>query len=76
MGLAGTGMALATCALASRVLRRPMLATLAFPVGTLLFVAFLLRSGWLGWRRGGILWRGTLYPTGLLRTGVRFEPPL
>jgi hypothetical protein len=74
-GLVGTGMALATCALASHVLRRPLGATLAFPVGTLLFVTILLRSGWLGWRRGGIVWRGTLYPTPMLRTGVRFEAP-
>jgi Glycosyl transferase family 21 len=75
LGMASTGMALATCALASHVLRRPLGPTLAFPVGTLLFVAVLLRSGWLGWRRGGIMWRGTLYPTELLRTGMRFESP-
>ncbi|WNG33744.1 glycosyltransferase [Archangium violaceum] len=75
LGLVGTGLALATCALASRVLRRPLWATLAFPVGTLLLVAVLLRSGWLGWRRGGIMWRGTLYPTELLRSGVRYKTP-
>ncbi|MCY1081355.1 glycosyltransferase [Archangium lansingense] len=74
-GLAGTGMALATCALASHVLRRPLLATLAYPVGTLLFVFLMLRSGWLGWRRGGIVWRGTLYPTEMLRAGIRYETP-
>jgi glycosyltransferase involved in cell wall biosynthesis len=27
----------------------------------------LLRSTWLTWRQGGIRWRGTLYPLGLLR---------
>lgn len=75
LGMVGMGAALATCALASHVLRRPLLPTLAFPVGTLLFVTLLLRSGWLGWRRGGIVWRGTLYPTKLLRTGIRYETP-
>ncbi|HYO59607.1 glycosyltransferase family 2 protein [Archangium sp.] len=75
LGVLGTGMALATCALASHVLRRPLVATLAFPVGTLLFVTILLRSGWLGWWRGGIVWRGTLYPTRMLRAGIRFESP-
>ncbi|HEX8438634.1 glycosyltransferase family 2 protein [Archangium sp.] len=75
LGLVGTALALAMCALASRTFRRPLLATLAFPVGTLLYVAVMLRSGWLGWRRGGIVWRGTLYPTEMLRAGARVQSP-
>lgn len=38
-----------------------------FPVATLLFVGTLLRSMILVLRRGGVLWRGTLYPLDELR---------
>jgi cellulose synthase/poly-beta-1,6-N-acetylglucosamine synthase-like glycosyltransferase len=38
-----------------------------FPVATLLFVATLLRSMFLVLWRGGVLWRGTLYPLKELR---------
>jgi glycosyltransferase involved in cell wall biosynthesis len=38
-----------------------------FPIGTLLFVGTLLRSMMLVLWRGGVLWRGTLYPLKELR---------
>ncbi len=44
----------------------PMVALL-WPVGALLFAAMMLRSGWLGWRRGGLVWRDSFYPTALLK---------
>lgn len=78
-GAAATALALATCALAARVMRRPLLPTLAFPLGDAVYLVAMVRSGWLGWRRGGILWRDTLYPTEMLRSSTHvstvFSPP-
>lgn len=31
----------------------------------------LMRSAVLAWRRGGVLWRGTFYPTAVVRAGTR-----
>ncbi|MBF5041107.1 glycosyltransferase [Aggregicoccus sp. 17bor-14] len=59
----------------SRWMARPVLPNLLLPLGTLFFVGCLLRSGYLAHRRGGIAWRGTLYPTALLRAGARYEFP-
>lgn len=76
--VAGGGMAaiaLGSSALVNRSFGRPALPSLLTPVGIVMMAGFLLRSSYLAWRRGGIAWRGTLYPTELLRDGVRFEPP-
>lgn len=69
------GVALGSTALVNRSFGRPALPALLSPVGSVLMAVFFLRSGYLAWRRGGVAWRGTLYPTDLLRDGVRFEPP-
>lgn len=42
---------------------------LLWPVGAVLFTAMMVRSGWLGWRRGGLVWRDTFYPTEVLKQG-------
>ena len=52
---------------------RRVLAALLFPLGALIAVGIGLRAGWLAVRRGGLLWRGTLYPTDLLKPGARFR---
>lgn len=57
--------------LATRRTGRPLLPGLAWPVGLAVCVGLLVRSAWLGWRRGGIVWRDTFYPTEVLRTGRR-----
>jgi hypothetical protein len=57
--------------LGHRRARRPLLPGLLWPVGLVFNVGLLLRSAWLGWRRGGIVWRDTFYPTPLLRQGKR-----
>jgi len=48
-----------------------LLAPLAAGLAGLLF----LRAGWVGWRRGGVKWRGTLYPCALLREHQRVKFP-
>ena len=46
------------------------LVALLWPVGAVLFTAMMLRSGWLGWRRGGLVWRDSFYPTAMLKEGT------
>lgn len=48
-------------------------ALLLAPAGAVVSLALVLRSGWLGFRRGGVVWRGTLYPAPLLRAGRRIS---
>jgi hypothetical protein len=43
---------------------------LAFPLAALVMLYIVIRSTWLTYRRGGVLWRGTLYPLEELRRGV------
>jgi hypothetical protein len=56
-----------------RWMRRPILPALIFPAGALIFAFAVLRSGVLALVRGGLLWRGTLYPTSELRNGQRYR---
>jgi glycosyltransferase involved in cell wall biosynthesis len=43
---------------------------LAFPLAALVVIVIVARSTWLTYRRGGVLWRGTLYPLEELRRGI------
>jgi hypothetical protein len=53
--------------------RRPLLSGLLSPLVLPLAVALLLRAGVLGVARGGVVWRGTLYPSRALREGARLR---
>ncbi len=45
------------------------------PLAAVVSAAAFLRCGWVGWRRGGVVWRGTLYPAQQLREGRRIRFP-
>jgi hypothetical protein len=61
---------------------RKILPGILTPITIPLAIVVLLRTVWLGWRRGGVLWRGTLYPSRELRRhkrvwlGARAKPTL
>jgi hypothetical protein len=59
----------------NRWLGRRALPGLFYHLGVLILLVGALRSGLLAIRRGGVLWRGTLYPTATLRAGSRLRIP-
>lgn len=74
-GVGGVALLCAVFAIAliARWLRQPLLPGLLFPFGAVLVAFAALRSGVLALVRGGLMWRGTLYPTALLRAGQRYR---
>jgi cellulose synthase/poly-beta-1,6-N-acetylglucosamine synthase-like glycosyltransferase len=72
---AGVACGLAATIIPSVWYGRPWWPALFAPLGTLLSVGILLRGGWLTVWRGGILWRGTLYPLDELRRTARLRFP-
>ena len=48
-------------------------AVCSLPFGDLMMAYIIVRATVLGARRGGLTWRGTVYPSGLLRAGRRVE---
>ncbi len=43
---------------------------LGYPLAGILILYTMLKSMWITYRQGGVLWRGTLYPLNELRKGV------
>jgi hypothetical protein len=73
LGIAGLLPALASVALFARWIRRPILSALCIPIGSLLMSIVTWRSWIVALRRGGVMWRGVLYPARILREKDRFE---
>jgi glycosyltransferase involved in cell wall biosynthesis len=72
-GLAVLLVDVATSVGINRFWRAPIVGALFQPLGDLLLVLFMLRAGLVAVARGGVLWRGTLYPLEQLRAGRRFQ---
>jgi hypothetical protein len=64
---------LLTAAYALRWAGRPGREALLLPLGGVLMAWIVARAGIMGRRRGGVLWRGTLYPSALLREAMSWE---
>ena len=79
-GLLWPGLAMLAAAVGSSVIlarwsKSRLLPALFFPLAAIVAAGVMLRSGWLGYRRGGIVWRGTLYPKDQLLAGRRLKIP-
>ena len=69
--LAFFGMILNTIIL-NRTMYAPLLPTLlSFVFGDLFLAFVILRSSWLGHKRGGVIWRGTVYDSETLKKGTK-----
>ena len=74
-GIAMLAAAVGSSAILARWSKSRLLPALLFPLAALIAAAVMLRSGWLGCCRGGIMWRGTLYRKDQLRAGRRVKLP-
>lgn len=52
---------------------KPVTPALLWPIGSLMLSYSALRAAWVTQKRGGLDWRGTLYPLQELRKGKRFK---
>ncbi len=55
-------------------LKRPLIPTIFPPLNHLLAYFICLHSAIINGIRGGIIWRGTFYPSELLKKGQMFDP--
>jgi len=78
VGIAGIVVTVAfftTIVTLSRWSRGRLVGALFEPVVAPLLVGLFVHAGIAGWWRGGLVWRGTLYPSELLRAGARVPFP-
>lgn len=73
VGAYALAVAVASAVLLQRWAGRSLRTIPLMPLAALLFAWMVARSTWLVWRRGGVVWRGTLYSTDALRAGRRLE---
>ncbi len=64
--------ALAAMLVPNRMWGRASWNLVLFPIATFIFCYSMVRSGVLGVKRGGIIWRGTFYPNDELKAGRRY----
>ncbi|HUU10706.1 MAG TPA: glycosyltransferase family 2 protein [Phycisphaerae bacterium] len=74
-GVVVFGLFVASTVLLTRWAGAGMLPGLLGPLVALPNAWAFLRAGLLGWYRGGVVWRGTLYPADVLRRGCRVRFP-
>jgi len=72
-GLAVPAVFAASVLVVQRWSRRAPLPGLAGPVAAPILAGMIVRAGVLGALRGGAKWRGTHYPAGVLRDGMRLD---
>ena len=75
LGAGATGVFVLANILIGRWFSQKLLPGLIGPVGALISVWLLIRCLVLGKRRGGVVWRGTLYPEKTLQQGMRVRFP-
>jgi Glycosyl transferase family 2 len=74
LGVALVGVQLAVSIVFNKWFERSPCDAVVAPLGSLAIAVLSARAGVLGKARGGINWRGTFYPTSLLKSGRRFRP--
>jgi hypothetical protein len=73
--LASAGLAVVSSVLINRFQGHAVIPSLLVPLGSVLMIAAMARGGILGAWRGGVVWRGTHYPSKALLEGRRIEFP-